>query len=141
MASVVFDFKELDEFGRNCLNMAQKTMPTETRKFINKEGFKLRKKALEKAKTKVKKDSGGYHKGFRKGKVYKYKGDKSSLAVRVYNKARYAHVVENGRKYSKNGSEYFKPGKHVLEESAKEFKDEYLYDIDGFIDDVIGKGL
>lgn len=141
MASVVFDFKELAEFGQNCLNVAQKTMPKETRKFLNQEGFKLRKIARGNAKAKVKKDTGAYHKSIRKGKVYKYKGDKDALAVRVYSGLRYAHVIENGRRYTKDGKEYFKEGKHVLEGSAKEFEGEYVGDIDGFIDDVITKGL
>lgn len=141
MASVVFDFKELTDFGKNCLDMAQKTMPKETRAFLNKEGFKLRKIARANAKAKVRKDTGAYHKSIRKGKVYKYKGGKDVMAVRVYSGLRYAHVIENGRRYKKDGNEYFKQGAHVLSDSAKDFQGEYVSDIDGFIDDVIEKGL
>lgn len=139
MESKVFDFKELTEFSKNCLEMAQKTMPKETRKFLNKEGYKLRKKTRQRAKAEVKKVTGVYHKGWRKGKVYNYKGDKTNQAVRVFNNARHAHIIEDGRKYTKDGKEYFKQGKHILENSTKDFKSDYYSDIDGFIDEVTNK--
>ena len=139
MESRAFDFKELTEFGKNCLEMAQKTMPKETRKFLHKEGYKLRKKTREKAKAEVKKVTGVYYKGWRKGKVYNYKGDKTNQAVRVFNNAPHAHIIEYGRLYTKDDTEYFKEGKHVLENSTKEFKTEYYKDVDNFIDEVTNK--
>ena len=138
--SQVFDFKELNEFSRTLLTNAVSTLPKETKKFINKQGYALRKNVREKSKQLVKKRTGKYHKGWRKGKVYNYKGDKNSLAVRVYNGNRYAHVIENGRRYKrKDGSETFIPGKHVLETATKEFATEYANALDSFMDELIEK--
>lgn len=136
----VFDFKNLTNFSKSLLSNAAVTMPKETRQFINKQGFALRKKVREKSKQLVKKRSGKYHKGWRKGKVYYYRGDKTDLAVRVYNGNRHAHLVEYGRRYKKsNGSEYFSPGKHVLESATDEFIPEYLNALDSFMDELIEK--
>ncbi|MEG1044717.1 MAG: HK97 gp10 family phage protein [Oscillospiraceae bacterium] len=137
--SQIFDFKDLEEFGHNCLNMAQKTMPKETRKFLNTEGYKLRRNVRKCGKREVPKVTGKYHKGWKKGKVYRYKGEKTSLAVRVYNSEKYAHILENGRKYKRKGKEYFKAGNHILERTTKDFKNEFADDISSFLDDVFDR--
>ncbi len=136
MTSKIFDFKEIDEFSQNLLNMAQKTMPRECRKFINKEGYKLRKNVRERSKQEVNEKSGRYHKGWRKGKVYRYKGN-DGLAVRVYNSQPHAHVIEYGRRVKNKKGEYFKEGQHILEKTSKEFVNEFISDCDGFLDDIV----
>lgn len=138
MASVVFDFKELDDFAKDLLDNASRSNPKETRKFLNKQGYALRKKTRDASKRLVKKQTGQYHKSWRKGKVYAYKGDKSNLAVRVYSNAPHAHLIENGRTYKKkDGSEWFKPGAHVLDEAVKAFEPEYSRALDSFIDELV----
>lgn len=138
MPSKVFDFREFDEFSKTLLANASKTMPKETRKFLNKQGYALRKKARETSKRLVKKRTGTYQKGWRKGKVYCYKGDKDSMAVRVFNSTAGAGVIEAGRTYKKkDGSEWFMPGKHVLETAVKEFEPEYASALDDFLDELV----
>lgn len=138
MASVVFDFKELDDFARTLLDNASTNNPKETRKFLNKQGYALRKKTREVSKRLVKKRSGQYHKSWRKGKVYAYKGDKTNLAVRVFNNSPGAGAIEVGRTYKKkDGSEWFKPGVHVMETAVKEFEPEYSRALDNFVDELV----
>lgn len=138
MASRVFDFQELDEFADTLISNAMRDHPKKIKKFLNKQGFALRRKTRETAKVKVRKRTGTYHKSFRKGKVYNYKGDKNNQAVRVYNNAPGAGAIEVGRKYKKkDGSEWFKPGLHVMETAAKEFEPEYLSALDGFLDELV----
>lgn len=138
MTSRVFDFKEFDDFSRDLLSKASKDVPKETRKFLNKQGYALRKKTRETAKKQVKKRTGTYHKGWRKGKVYRYKGDKDSLAVRVFNATPGAGAIEFGRIYKKkDGTEWFKEGKHVMENAAKEFEPEYADALDDFVDEIV----
>ncbi len=137
MASKVIDFEELGEFSKALLHNAKVTRPKETKKFVNQQGYALRRKARELSKQRVRKKSGAYHKGWKKGKLYRYKGDKNSLAVRVYNANRYAHVIENGRRYHKDGAEYFKKGAHVLEDATKDFTLEYYAALDGFLDEMV----
>lgn len=137
MASVVFDFKELDDFAKALLENGMRDQPKRTRKFLNQQGYALRKKTRETAKKLVKKRSGTYHKSFRKGKVYNYKGDKNNQAVRVYNASPGAGAIENGRRYKKkDGTEWFKPGAHAMETAAKEFEPEYLEALDDLLDEL-----
>lgn len=137
MASAVFDFKELDEFSSALLDNGMRDNPSRTRKFLNQQGYALRKKTREIAKQKVKKRTGKYHKGFRKGKVYNFKGDKTVLAVRVYNATAGAGAIERGRKYTKDGKEYFKPGAHVMETAQQEFEPEYRSALDDLLDEFV----
>lgn len=116
-----------------------KNNPKTTKKFMNKQGFALRRKCRDTGKKLVTKRTGTYNKGWRKGKVYKYKGDKTNLAVRVYNAAPGAGAIEVGRKYRKNGKEWFKEGKHVMEKSIKDFEPEYLRALDDLMDELVSQ--
>lgn len=141
MASDGFDIQELDNYTRNLLNLAEKKMPKESRKFLIKEAAKLRVKTRAKANSTIRKKTGNYMKGFKRGKVYKYQG--KELAVRVYNSSPHAHLIEHGhRQYNSRGAETgFTPGKHILEEATKEFQNTFYDDCENFIDDMLGKGL
>lgn len=99
--------------------------------------YALRKKTRETAKAKVRKKTGGYHKSFHKGKVYNYRGDKNNQAVRIYNTAPGAGAIEVGRTYKKkDGTEWFKPGAHVMETAAREFEPQYLSALDDLLDEL-----
>lgn len=160
-----FDIKELTQFEKNLINIAQKQMPKESKQFLRKEGTKLKKKTLSKARAKVNKGDGGYLKSIKRGKTYKYR-ENGGLAVRVYSSAPHAHLIEYGHRqvlnpfedgkvanlgerYSKGvkegkgiGTEIgFVPGRRVFEESAKQFESEYYDDAQKFIESVLGKGL
>ncbi len=135
-----FDVRELDEFSRRILEIAEKDMPNETKDFLRKEGNKLKKATLKKAKQKVKKKSGNYYRGIKRGKVYQYnKGN----AVRVYagKPAYHAHWLEYGHRLMKgrgrNAREVgFVEGYHVFEESAKEFQRTFKEDVKDFIEKI-----
>jgi len=135
-----FDISEFSAFEKSLMKLANDTMPKESKKFLRDEGAKLKKKTSAKAKQKVKKDTGNYHKSIKRGKVYKYDGD---LSIRVYSSAPHAHLIEEGhRQVTKDGKEVgFVKGKHVFEESEKQFQNEYFSDAQNFIDDVLDKGL
>lgn len=138
MASRVFDFKELDDFAKALLENGMRDQPQRTKKFLNKQGYALRKKTRETARQKVRKDTGAYHKSFRKGKVYNYKGDKTNQAVRVYSVDPGAGAIESGRRYKqKDGTEVFRPGAHVMETAAKSFGPEYMAALDGLLDELV----
>lgn len=137
MASRVFDFRELDEFSNALISNAMRDQPKRIKKFLNKQGYALRKKTRETAKAKVRKKTGGYHKSFHKGKVYNYRGDKNNQAVRIYNTDPGAGAIEVGRTYKKkDGTEWFKPGAHVMETAAREFEPQYLSALDDLLDEL-----
>lgn len=155
-----FDVSELTEFEKEILGIANNDMPKETKKFLRKQGNKLKKKTLNKAKAEVKvgerKDATKYHKSIKRGKVYKYDGN-GGLSVRVYSNAPHAHLLEYGHRQVVNppkpkgrgvipgkgiGKEVgFVEGCYVFEKTAKEFELEHYNDTERFIDDVLDKGL
>ena len=137
-----FDITELTNFEKNLVKLAHETMPKETKKFLREAGTKLRKKTLSKAKQKVKKDTGYYFKSIKRGKVYIYKVN-GALSIRVYSSAPHAHLIEDGhRQVTKDGREVgFVQGKHIFEDSEKQFAGEYYNDIQKLIDNVLDKGL
>ena len=87
-----FDASALDLWAEEILNIAQKDMPKKTKKFMNQEGQKLKKITKQKAKQAVKKKTGNYLKGIKKGKMYIYRGD-GGLSVRVYGAAPHSHLL------------------------------------------------
>ena len=135
-----FDAKELSHFAQNLISLAHQEMPKECKKFMNKEGFKLRKQVREKSKTEVKKVTGSYHKGWRKGKAYKYRGN-GAYAIRVYNNSPHAHFIEYGRRVKKLDGEYFLEGNHLLQNESKKFQDVFEEDVEQFVDDLLRLGL
>lgn len=97
----------------------------ETKKFVKKQAKILKKKTLEVAKKRVKKDSGYYHKSIKDGKPYEFKGD---FACRVYSAAPHAHLIEEGHRIvrGKNGTELGRvKGKFVFRDTANEFTEEF----------------
>ncbi|MFD2671816.1 HK97 gp10 family phage protein [Marinicrinis sediminis] len=135
-----FDLRELDDFAMRMLELAEETMPRETKKFLRVEGSKLRKLTLKNAKSSVKKDTGNYFKGIKRGKLYTYNGNQS---IRVYGASPHAHLIEHGhRMVSEDGQEVgFVRGKKVFQKSLEEFEQEYIRDCQEFIDDLLNEGL
>ena len=111
------------------------------RRFLQKEGSKLRSKTKAQAR-KLGKKTGNYLKSIKRGKVYKYRGDK---AVRVYSYAPHAHLIEEGHQVvvahgngpqvgTHDGREVgFVKGHHVFEVAAKGFESEFYTDLDDFL--------
>ena len=120
-----FDFSELSELDRDLVRLANSTMPKESKKFIRTEGNKLKRVTSKRAKSEVKRDSGNYHKGIKRGKVYKYRGN-DAWAIRVYGSAPHSHLIEYGHRmvgHKPDKKELgFVKGKYVFENSRKEFE-------------------
>lgn len=145
MAANGFDTHELDAFMKDLLSLTNDKMPKESRKFLNKEGNKLKKQQKKNFKSKgigtgqVK--SKEVEKSFKRGKIYKYKG--KNLSVRSYSAHPLAHLLNNGHRIvDKNGEEKgFVLGYHFMEDAQKDFEGEYVDDCEQFIDDMLNKGL
>lgn len=134
-----FEVKGLEELEKEVLRLAKK-YPKESKKFLQKQGNKLKAKAKKKAKSKLKEKTGNYLKGFKRGKVYKYNQEEDT--VRVYNYMPHAHLIEYGHRIvGKNGKEHgFKKGHFILEGAREEFQDEFIKAADDFINEIIEKG-
>lgn len=134
-----FKFDEFKKLEKEVLRLAKK-YPKETKKFLQTQGNKLKQTAVKIAKSKVKKKTGNYQKGFKRGKVYKYNDTEDS--VRIYNSMPHAHLIEYGHVLKdKNGKEHgFVKGLNVLEKASREYHDKFVAATEDFIDDVIKNG-
>ncbi|NMM52150.1 HK97 gp10 family phage protein [Paenibacillus aquistagni] len=135
------DSDGLGDFAKQLLALAEHKMPREVNKFMRKEGSTLLRKTKQKARQKVKKRTGKYLKGIKRGKVYKFQGE--DTAIRVYHGAPHAHLLEDGHRIvGRDGKEHgFAKGYHVYKESRREFEKEFIRDCEKFIDDMLEQGL
>lgn len=162
-----FDLKELKEYAKTVLKMANDQMPKESKKYIKKEGNKLN--AIDKKvyKQMQKEDEGWKKKTFQEiepsdtpeekkiinrfkaGKAYKFKG---TWTCRAFNSAPHAHLYDQGfihkphknQKASKddngNDKEFMVPGHGFMDQAAKQFEEQYNQDCESFADEML-KGL
>lgn len=96
----------------------EKTM----REAIRVEGNQATAFVRKKAKAEVDKDTGNYHKGFKRGKVFK--GPDAAITTRILNKSPHGHLIEEGhRLVTEDGREVgFVPGKKILGKGVAEFE-------------------
>lgn len=133
-----FSLGGLTELQKDLLVVAKKKLPKEQKKIMRKVGNKARRYVVKKAKASVKKKTGNYHKGFKRGKVFD--GDGGETVVRVFNSAPHAHLIEYGHEQIVNDQSVgFTPGKHVMEKGIREFDDSGDYEnmLSDWIDDML----
>ena len=84
-------------------------------------GNKATRLVRKKGKSLVKKDTGNYHKSFKRGKVFiDPEGD---ITARVLNTSPHGHLIEDGHRQVVDGQEVgFVRGKKVVEKGMKEFE-------------------
>lgn len=112
----------LTDFQEDLLRTAYET-PKATASIMRKVGNKAKKKVSKRARRDVKKDTGNYHKKWKRGKVFE--GENGEMVVRVINSSPHAHLIEDGHviKNEKGGPSLgFVPGKKVLERGMQEFE-------------------
>lgn len=152
-----FEIEGLTEMQNALLDVAQRRLPTETKKVMRKAGSKMRVYVKRRAKViGVKNDI--YHKKFKRGKVFK--NDRGEWVVRVVNSAPHAHLIEHGHRqvvqngrtrksdgryiaYRRAGQEVgFVPGKKVMDKGAADFGRSGQYDeiLGKWIDDLLKDG-
>ena len=137
-----FETEELDDFAKNLLKLAQDEFPKETYSFMRKSGSKARTMTARKARSLVNKETGKYHKSFKRGKAY-FRRSSRSYEIQIRNSSPHAHLIEYGHILtSENGKVIgFVPGYHVMEKSSKEFNMKFKGLIEDWLDDLIDKGL
>lgn len=129
-----FEIEGLDEMT-DSLRMVQNVYPKEVKKFMQSEGNKLKKQTKSKAQSSVKKKTGNYLKGIKRGKYYKYSGNGAD-SIRVYSgkPAYHGHLIEYGHK-TKSGNRT--KAYHIFKTSADAFESTYESDCDKFVDKIV----
>lgn len=136
------ELEGLDDFQRRLLEVAQRRLPKETPKIMRKIGSKARTAIAKEARSKVKKDTGTYHKRFKRGKVFK--DPEGKFVVRVFNSSSHAHLIEYGhRQVTKSGQEVgFVTGKKVMKNGIDNFNSSGQVDsmLSDWLDDLLRSG-
>lgn len=134
-----FTVDELEKLEKEVLRLAKK-YPKETKKFLQKQGNKLKSVIKKIAKSKVKTKTGNYMRGFKRGKYYKYNTDEDCISV--YNYMPHAHLIEKGHIIKdKAGKEHgFKKGYFVLEQGRRDYYDKFVKSTEDFVDEIINNG-
>jgi len=113
----------LTEFQKALFDVAVNKVPNEAPKLMRKIGSKARSKVARKARSLVKKQTGMYHKKWKRGKVFV--GYRGELVVRVYNSSPHAHLVEDGHwmvDHEGNRTGDFVHGKKPLDKGMRDFE-------------------
>ncbi|MCD7777609.1 MAG: HK97 gp10 family phage protein [Clostridiales bacterium] len=136
----LFEITGVDEFA-DAVKLIQDNYPKEIKKFMQKEGNKLKKMTLAEDQVAVAPVTGNYFKGIKRGKYYKYNGMDS---IRVYagTPAYHAHLLECGHNIQKKkgGKVYGRTTAFkVFEKAHSQFQPEYESDCEKFADDLIKK--
>lgn len=136
MARAEFDVKELSKFTQSLLRTAKKDFPKESLQFMKKQGMKLKRRVVSRAKARVGKVTGNYLKSIKEGKSYLYNGTEPT--IRVYSSAPHSHLIENPHK-TRNGS--LTQGTDVFAGAVQGFVSDFESDTEAFVDELIERGL
>lgn len=136
LASDGFFYDELSDYRKQLLHETADLFPDKTENFLKdcaKEASKIQKRiarsdvGTSKGKKKKWTAAESYHKRFKVGKIYLYEG---ARAIRAYNSARHAHLIEDGH-FAKNGK--FVPGRHVMKSAVNEFRPKFHSELEKFL--------
>lgn len=149
MNEVSLDVSEWDKFNRDMLELAEETMPKETKKFMRREGGRLATATRKIARAEVHKKTGNYFKSIRGSKAWKNnRGGYGvyALASRKNNLGNHAHLLEYGHK--QNAGQYVPAikarlkkseveGKRIFEKGRKSFERKFMADAAEYIDNLL----
>lgn len=136
-----FEFdNSFDDFDKT-VKLISENYPKEVKKFMQKEGNKLKRLTLKIAKASVKKMSGNYFKGIKRGKYYRYeKTGADSIRVYVGEPAYHGHLIEHGHEmvsHSGTSTGIYVHGYHVFKKAEDKFKSDYERDSEKFADEIV----
>ena len=141
----LFEVEGLDELTDTML-MIEENYPKDIKRFMKKEGNKLKKKTLGTVQSStLGKITGNYEKGIKRGKPYKYDGNGAD-SIRVYSNAPHAHLIEYGHEIVHSGGGRMKKEKRkeqygtgnytrafqLFRRAADEFESTYETDCEKF---------
>ncbi len=153
MAGNGIDLSQLDKFTESMIR-SSKSASKEYKKFLRKEGNKLKRKVKAQVRVKgIKTHTGNYLKRIKRGKVWSERD--GTYQVRVYSNAPHAHLIELGHDKVVNPPKAHgrgvKPGRgigrnvghvkgrEVFLEAYEAFEPQFHKDSEDAIDDIINK--
>lgn len=149
MNAVELDVSEWSKFNQDMLELAEETMPTETKKFMRREGGRLATATRKLARATVHKKTGNYFKSIRGSKAWRnQKGGYGvyALASRKDNLGNHAHLLEYGHKQEEGRyvpaikarlKEPRVKGFRIFEKAQKSFEGKFVSDAAEFVDNLL----
>ena len=149
MNEVSLDVSEWDKFNRDMLELAEETMPKETKKFMRREGGRLATVTRKIARATVHKKTGNYFKSIRGSKAWRNnRGGYGvyALASRKNNLGNHAHLIEYGHKQDVGRyvpaikarlTHSMVEGKRIFEKGQKSFEGKFVADAAEYIDNLL----
>lgn len=149
MNAVDLDVSEWNKFNLDMLELAEETMPKETKKFMRREGGRLATTTRKLARATVHKKTGNYFKSIRGSKAWRnQKGGYGvyAFSTRKDNLGNHAHLLEYGHdqevgKYvpalkAKLQKDRVK-GYQIFEKAGKSFENRFASDTAEYIDKLL----
>ena len=133
---------DLDRFAEDLMKVAKELESGKpAKKFLEKEAKKLKEQTLKNAKSHLKAHTGNYFESIKAGDVY---DTEDGLSVEAYSASSLAHIIENGHNITtekeEEGSDVeshgFKKGYYIFDNSAKDFEEEFIENIEEFRNEV-----
>jgi hypothetical protein len=142
MNNIALDVSEWDRFNQNMLELAQETMPKETKKFMRREGGRLATVTRKLARSTVHKKTGNYFKSIRSSKAWENK--RGGYGVYAYssrkdNRGNHAHLLEYGHRVVIRRTNTGKRAKdyRIFEKAGKSFEGKFVNDATEYIDKLL----
>lgn len=142
MNAVDLDVSEWNKFNQNMLELAQETMPRETKKFMRREGGRLATTTRKIARATVHRKTGNYFKSIRSSKAWENK--RGGYGVYAYstrnnNLGNHAHLLEYGHRVIIRKTNTGKRAKdyRIFEKAGKSFEGKFMSDAAEYIDKLL----
>lgn len=144
MNAIVLDTREWERLNRNILELAQETMPKETKKFMRREGGRLATATRKLARATFKKKTGNYFKSIKSSRAWRNsRGGYGVYALASRNIAPHAHLLEYGHKLVAWGRQTNRRTTNfrTFEKASKSFERTFISDTEVFIEKVVESGF
>lgn len=138
--SVNLDISEWESFNKRVLELAEETMPRETKKFMRREGGRLATTTRKLARSTVKKKTGNYFKSIKSSKAWRNsQGGYGVYALASHKTGPHAHLLEYGHRIVIGKRDTGKKTRdfRIFEKAAGDFDKKFAGDTEEFIDNLL----
>lgn len=146
MSNITINTKEWDKLNRDILELAQETMPKETKKYMRREGGRLATATRKLAKSAVNKKTGNYFNSIRGSKAWQNSRGGYGVyayATRKNNLGNHSHLLEYGHEIVVKGTRTGKSTKdfRIFQRAKEAFENRFYKDTEVFIENVVESGF
>lgn len=141
MSDIVCNISEWEDYNKDLLYLIEETMPKECKKFMRREGGRLRTKSRQTARAKVNKKTGNYLGSIKSSRAWK--NSTGGYGVKAYASAPHAHLIEYGHYVYRRGVNTGKRTRafHTMKEAHEAFQSAFWRDCDTFIGQLVENGM